>query len=265
MRILLIGIIAVALGLPAFSQIQSEYSTDYSGNWAKLEKEGSVFYTMDVTGERCRIYKPGYQLWKTVNINVPKDNWLTDIQFISQNLFNTDDDVEMLIVYYEYVQTSTSYYYIYTTQVIDEKGNVLLNVPKGSYSLIKNTGNGTKLMVYETDYSVYPYPVTTHVYGIPGILMGVDEPEVFSSGNNISAFPNPSDGNFRLNYSIPGQPRESWFILYDNKGSEVLREPLKPDGKNAEISRPELNSGQYIYRIVTPNYQSKGQKLMISK
>lgn len=265
MKKTLITLVISFFGLAAYTQIQSEYSTNYSGNWTTLEKEGSVFYTMDVQSERCRIYKPGYQLWKTIKINVPKDNWLTDIQFVSQYLFNTDDAVEMLIVYYEYVQTQTSYYYIYTTQVIDENGNVLMSVPLGSYSLIKNTDDGTKLMVYETDYSVYPYPVTTHVYSIPGVLMGVDGPKVIASGESITAFPNPADGNFRLNYSIPGQPRESWFILYDNKGSEVLREPLRPDGKNAEISRPELKSGQYIYRIVTPNYQSMGQKLMISK
>ena len=265
MKKLVFTILISVFGFTAFTQIQSEYSTAYSGNWAKLEKDGSVFYTMDVTGERCRIYKPGYQLWKTVRIDVPKDNWLTDIQFVSQHLFNTDDAVEMLIVYYEYVQTSTSYYYIYTTQVINENGDVLLSVPMGSYSLIKNTDDGTKLMVYETDYSVYPYPVTTHIYRIPGVLMGVDLEENNSSGEIINAFPNPSDGNFSLRYTIPGQPRESWFILFNNAGSEVLREPLRPDGMNAEISRPGLKSGQYIYRIVTPNYQTKGQKLIINK
>jgi len=249
------------------AQIQSEFSLDYSGNWTELEKDGSVFYIMDVTGEKCRIYKPGYQLWKTISIDVPKDHWLTDIQYVSQHLFNTDDKIEMLVVYYEYIQTSTSYYYVYTTRVVDEQGLVLLDVPKGAYSLIKNTKDaGTKLMVYEIDYSVFPYPVKTHVYGIPGVLMGEGNMQLSHAETTVgNAWPNPSDGNFTLNYNIPGQPRESWFILYNLEGAEILREPVSPQGDNLKISRPELPAGQYIYRIITPNYQSKGKKITINR
>lgn len=249
------------------AQILEEYNTAYSGSWTELETEGSVFYTMDVTNKKCRIYKPNYQLWKTVNISVPNNNWLTDIQYVSQHLFNSDDKVEMLIVYYEYVQTSTSYYYIYTTRVVDEQGMVLLNMPKGSYSLIYNTKDaGSKLMVYETDYSVYPYPVTTHVYSIPGVWMGLENEQIINPQPELgNAWPNPSAGNFSLNYSIPGQPRESWFILYNMEGTEILREPLSPENDQVNVSRPDLPSGQYLYRIVTPNYQSKGQKITISK
>jgi hypothetical protein len=258
-------IIAIMMSPAVMGQIQPEHSTGYSGKWVDLEKEGSVFYTMDVSGEKCRIYKPGYQLWKTININVPNNQWLSDIQYVSQNLFNTDDDVEMLIVYYEYIQTTTSYYYKYTTQVINEKGNVLLNVPLGSYSMVQNTrDDGTKLLVYETDYSVYPYPVTTHIYSLPGVLAGKSS---IASEDQFSAFswPNPTDGNFTLSYKIPGQPKESWFILYNLEGAEVLREPLSPTADNASISRPDLPSGEYIYRLISPNYQSKGQKIIINK
>ena len=95
-KIFVLSLISL-ISLPAMAQIQSEYSTAYSGTWTELEREGSVFYTMDVGTEKCKIYKPNYQLWKTVNISVPKDHWLYDIQFVSQHLFNTDDAVEMLI------------------------------------------------------------------------------------------------------------------------------------------------------------------------
>jgi len=249
------------------AQIQSEYSTAYSGTWTELESEGSVFYIMDVGTEKCKIYKPNYQLWKTINISVPNDHWLSDIQFVSQHLFNTDDKVEMLVVYYEYIQTSTSYYYVYTTRVVDEQGLVLLDVPKGAYSLVYNTKDaGSKLLVYETDYSSFPYYVTTHIYGIPGVWLGLDNQQYLSDGMDLGpAFPNPSSGSFKLNYSIPGQPRESWFILYNMEGSEILREPVHPDQSQLDVSREDLPAGQYIYRIVTPNYQSKGQKITISK
>ena len=263
-RIFVLSLIAL-ISLTVMAQIQSEHSIDHSGNWAELEVEGSVFYVMDVQGEKCRIYTPDYQQWKVVNINVPNNRWLSDIQYVSQHLFDTDDEVEMLIVYYEYVQTSSSYYYNYTTQVINENGSVLLNVPMGSYSLVYNTKDaGSKLMVYETDYSTYPYPVTTHVYSIPGTWLGVDAEQAVNQ-NASKVYPNPSNGTFNLNYTIPGQPRESWFIMYDIEGNEIIREPLRPEGDNMKISRPDLAEGQYIYRIITPNYQSKGQKITISK
>ena len=251
----------------SMAQIQSEYSINFSGTWTELESDGSVFYIMDVVGEQCKLYTADYILWKTININVPNKRWLADIQFVSQHLFDTDDEVEILIVYYEYVQTSSSYYYNYTTQVINEDGTVLLNVPLGSYSLIYNTNDtGTKLMVYETDYSSYPYPVTTHVYGLPGTWLGTGSEDLLNAESGImKAWPNPSNGAFSLNYSIPGQPRESWFLMYDLEGNEIVREPLRPEGDNLEFNRPDLAAGQYVMRIVTPNYQSKGQSITISK
>jgi len=249
------------------AQIQLEYSTNHSGTWTELESDGSVFYIMDVGSEKCSIYNPDYQLWKTINFNIPNKHWLTDIQFVSQHLFDNDDEVEMLIVFYEYIKTSSSYYYNYTTQVVNENGTVLLNVPLGSYSLIYNTNDaGSKLMVYETDYSTYPYPVTTHAYSIPGTWLGTGNGNLLNAkAGRMKAWPNPNNGVFNLNYSIPGQPRESWFLMYDLEGNEVIREPLRPEGDNLQFNRPDLASGQYVYRIVTPNYQSKGQSITISK
>ena len=267
MKKILVIALFVFFSCTTMAQIQSEYSTNYSGMWTELESDGTVFYIMDVVSEKCRIYTPDYQLWKTINFNVPNNHWLADIQFVSQHLFDADDEVEMLIVYYEYIQTSSSYYYNYTTQVIDENGTVLLSVPLGSYYLIYNTKDaGSKLMVYETDYSTFPYPVATHIYSIPGSWMGVGSENILNAEEgSLKAWPNPSTGNFSLNYSIPGQPRESWFLMYDLEGNEIIREPLRPEGDNMQFSRPDLASGQYIYKIVTPNYQSKGKKLTISK
>lgn len=264
-KLILILLLSISWVLSA--QIQEEYSTNYSGSWTELETQGSVFYTMDVEKEQCRIYHSDYTEWKTINISVPDNHWLADIQYVSQHLFNSDDAVEMLIVYYQYVQTSNSYYYVYTTQVIDEYGSVLLDVPLGAYSLVYNTKDvGSKLLVYKMDYSVFPYPVTTKIYSIPGVLSGTGEEQILNSKVESGlAFPNPSNGNFSLNYSIPGQPRESWFILYNLEGAEILREPLSPERNQVDVARPDLPAGQYLYRIVTPNYQSRGHKLTISK
>jgi hypothetical protein len=260
-------IFAFFLPMTSIAQVQFQSSFDYSGNFTKLEKESYKFYLMDVTAEQCRIYNPDYSLWKTVQLNIPNNRWLTDVQFLSQNLFDTDDGVELLYVYYQYVQTSTSYYYVYTTCIVDESGAILLEVPGGSWSEIMNIeGDGSRLMVYVYDYSVYPYPVQTRVYRLPGQITGVAEAEA-RSGNlsEPSVFPNPSTGIFTVRLPETLSSDKAWTIVLDSGGKLILRQPIINPNEQIDLKSMGFPAGIYYLRLETSKLQTKLQKVVLTE
>ncbi len=250
----------------AKGQIDYQGSFNYSGNYAKLEKEGYKFYLMDVAAEQCRIYNSDLNLWKTVQLSIPNNRWLSDIQFLSQNLFDNDDGIEFLYVYYQYVQTSTSYYYVYTTCVADENGSILLEVPGGSWSEIKNMDNdGARLMIYVYDYSAFPYSVQTRIYRLPGQLTGIPENEVkswFQEGET-AVYPNPSNGSF--NFRVPGMPQaeKTWAAVLDGSGKVILRQPVNQGDESVDLRSLGFPAGTYYLRLESSKLQTKFQKIVL--
>jgi hypothetical protein len=263
LRILaLAGFLTFSLG--SVAQITLEQSYPYSGTFALLEKEGPKFYLMDVAGKECRLYNLDYSPYKTIVLDVPADNYLYDIQFVTQNLFDNDDGVELMYVFYRYVQTSTGYYYIYTTRIADEDGSVLLDVPGGSWSDITNiSGSGSRLMTWVTDYSVYPYPVETRIYSLPGQVSGLGtETAPFLPDEPV--YPNPTSGMIRTH---PGEwksaDRAEWVIL-DSAGKLIARVPAQSSGNAVDLKALGLVAGTYLIRMESKNYQTKFQQVVLN-
>jgi len=258
-------LLALLLTRRVDAQIQYQTAFSYSGIYTQLEKAGYKFYLMDVNAEQCRIYNTDYSIWKTMQLNIPNNRWLSDVQFLSQNLFDTDDGVELLYVYYQYVQTTTSYYYIYTTCVIDDNGSILLEVPGGSWTEIKNLeGDGSRMMVYVYDYSVYPYTVQTRIYKLPGQVTGI--PELPASGEEFKesmAFPNPSSTSFhiRIPGTIPGT--QATIVVLDSRGKLIIRQPVSGSLEEIDLKSLGCPSGTYYMRLETAKLQTRFQKIVL--
>jgi hypothetical protein len=250
----------------AFGQVQLLTSFNYSGNYVKLEKEGYKFYLMDVTAEQCRIYNSDFSLWKTVQLNIPNNRYLTDIQFLSQNLFDTDDGIELLYVYYQYVQTSTSYYYIYTTCVIDDNGTVILEVPGGSWTEVKNMDeDGARLLIYVYDYSAYPYTVKTQVYKVPGKYTGIPESGFENpEDSNLRVYPNPTTDRIHFNSPKKMIREQAWLTILDAGANVILRQPVQESQGTLDLKSLGLPAGTYYVRVETSKLQTKFQKVILA-
>ncbi len=246
------------------AQIVFEQSYAYSRSIANLEKEGSKYYLMDITASECRLYNLDYSLYKKIKLSVPSGKYLYDIQYVSQNLFDTDDGVELLYVFYQYVQTSTSYYYIYTTRIADEDGTVLLDLPGGSWTDIRNTGgSGSRMMNYITDYSIYPYPVETRIYRLPGQLSGVGS-EVLPSSGEEHVFPNPTEGLIQLHPAgFDRYDRAEWVVV-DAGGKYIARVPVQNPAVPLDLKSLGLVAGIYLVRLESKNYQTKFQQVVLN-
>jgi hypothetical protein len=262
-RLAVMCAILLAFPLASQAQILLDHSFAYSGTITNLEKDGPKFYLMDVAATECRIYNLDYTLFRTVKLQVPAGQYLYDIQFVSQHLFDNDDGVELLYVYYEYVPTATSYYYIYTTRIADENGTVLLDLPGGSWTDIRNIpGSGSRMMTWITDYSVYPYPVETRIYRLPGQLSSVDEQPLAGAPDN-GVYPNPTQGPIRMRPNgLTMNDRADWVIL-DISGKLIARVPVSDPGKPVDLKALGLVAGTYLVRMESKNYQTKFQQVVL--
>ncbi|MBU2650972.1 MAG: hypothetical protein KKA81_08555, partial [Bacteroidetes bacterium] len=108
------------------SQISLENTYNVSAGVAWLELSGTKYYVMDVANSQCRIYNLDHSLWKTMSFSLPANNYLYDIQYVTQNIFDQDSEVECLVTYYEYIDNGSTQYYEYTTVVYNEDLQVLL-------------------------------------------------------------------------------------------------------------------------------------------
>jgi hypothetical protein len=246
------------------AQIQFQKAFAYSGEMTYLEKDGPKFYLMDVPANQCRIYNPDWTLWKTIQLQVPSGKYLYDIQYVTQNLFNSDDGVELLYVFYQYVETTDSYYYIYTTRIADESGSILLDLPGCSWTSIRNIeGDGSRMLNYIMDYSVYPYTVETRIYRLPGSLTGVEEANLSNEDDSRLA-PNPTDGPVHLESSdLRVAGRAEWVVM-TLSGELVARVPVADSGESVDLKGLGLSSGTYLVRLESKNYQTKFHKVVLS-
>lgn len=246
------------------SQISFEQSYQYSGLFAELEVDGPTFYVMDWETEQCRLYHSDYSLWKTIHFDLPNNNYLYDIKLVTQHLFNNDDLVEMLIIYRKYVPTSESYYYIYTSEVVNENGNVLLSVPGSSWvEVFSSDGDPTKMMLYVYDYSTWPYEVETRIYALPGTLSGTNQPERISQAEQ-NLFPNPASSAVRLAFKDPLSD-QAQLIIRDVKGHIVLEKSMSQQTIQEQIDILHLSAGTYSYQVISSNLVIKPATFVVMR
>lgn len=245
----LLSICLMIIPATLHAQLIKEHTYDnVSAGVTNLGADGYKYFTMDVENSRCHIYNLDHSLWKTINLSLPADYYLVDIQWVSTHLFNSDNNIELIYMsaYYD----ANSLYYTYSTRIADEYGNILLDVPGGGYFALMNTSAGYKLMVYEYDFSTLIYGINTHVYSVPGI------PDLIKDGLNGALsivagelFPNPSDGKVCLPYRLNHPQQKAMLNILDANGRNIQSYMLDP-GKTSFINdASELASGVYYYLI----------------
>lgn len=257
-------VMANIFAIQSYGQIVFEQSFPYSGTMTRLEKDGAKFYLMDVPAQECRLYNLDYSLFKEIKLDIPSNMYLYDIQFVTQNLFDSDDGIELLYVFYQYVQTPDTYYYIYTTRIADENGSILLDLPGASWTEIKNgSGTDSRMLNFITDYSVYPYPVETRIYRLPGQLTDL-EGQVLARTSDDKFFPNPTTGLIgRSRGGFNTDDQADWVIL-DSTGKLIARCPLQDTGDALDLRSLGLADGCYLVRLESKNFQTKFQQIVLS-
>jgi hypothetical protein len=231
------------------AQILLEKTYTSSTTLTELAVSGYKYFLMDVVNKQCRLYNMDHSAWKTINLSIPVGMYLYDIRYVSEKLFNTDNNVELAYIYYSY--DTTYYYYTYYTRVINENGFELLPIPGAGFLDLKTTtSNGTKLLAYVYNYSIYPSTVNTLVYSLPGVLPtgGITEQPVVEEG---LPFPNPARDIVTIPCNLPDGVNQASILLMNSAGKLVRTFTVDRTFDSVQIPTHELPRGLYIYQIKT--------------
>ena len=264
-RIIFLLTMLVFSAITSLGQISLENTySGVSAAYIKLPVAGYKFYVMDVANSQCRLYNTDHSLWKTINLSLPANYYLYDIRYVTENLFNTDNSIE--VIYVSYMYNSTLAYYTYDTRIASETGTVLLSIPGGGYSDIYPSQNGSKLFVWVYDYSLTPSTVNTMVYAIPGqITTDVAKIQVKGPGPLGKAFPNPASDVVTIPFTLPENVTQAELKLFSANGTLVRSFSIDHSFENLILQTNDLVAGMYLYRIESANFKSDGYKLTISE
>lgn len=263
MKALSLSLMICLLGGILFAQPQLEKTYSESASICELESVGEVYYSMDVITKQCHIYRMDHSLYKSISIPCPEGYYLSDLQYVSEKLFNGDDLVELVYTYTKYVPTTNSYYYTYETRLINENGVVLLTVPGAGFTeVLETTGHGKKFLVYEYDYSVIPYRTYTHVYSLPeaNTKSGHSLEPVIGLGE---AFPNPAGDQVNIPLQLPSGIEFGTLEIVELSGQRVMSQPVHRSASSLAIPTNQLVSGAYLYYVNAGGLRSSSKKLVI--
>lgn len=239
----------VALFLIGAAKAQITFEHEFAGLSAasvELPSAGFRYYVMDAGLNQCRIYTPEYALWKTISLPVSIGEYLVDIQYLSENIFNTDNAIELLYVTYRC--DTLQGYGTYATYVAGESGAILLSVPGGGYSVVYPAKSGSKLFVWIYDYSVSLYATATRVFGLPGGSSQGGVADVVP-GQTLQAFPNPASDFIRIPVGGQLQGQELTLSILNTAGQTIHRQTIPQAPIFIQIDTRTLSPGVYFYRI----------------
>lgn len=246
------------------SQVTLNKTYNFSTSVVKLESLGYKYYLMDVPNSQCRIYNMDHSLFKTINCTVPGGYYLADIKFVSEKLFNPDSQIELAYTYYQYVATTTSYYYKYGAKIVNESGTVLQTIDGAEYLYVVKTGDAeNKLLAYCYDFSVSPEKVWTNIYNLPGIYTSATVLAQNTDEVLINAYPNPATDIIRLDYELPVSVKSASMSLIDNNGRTVKNYQIDGHSDHIALNVNDLPSGVYHYFVEYGNQRSSSKKIVV--
>lgn len=263
MKKLIFVIVLNIIGLGLFAQPILEKTYGESASICQLESIGYVYYSMDVINRQCHIYRMDHSLYKSIPIPTPEGHYLSNVQFVSEKLFNDDDLIELVYSYTKY--NETLYYYTYETKLVNENGTILLTIPgAGLTDVIEVPGQGKKFLVYEYDYSVIPYRTYTRVYNLPESATKSADYSISSFGLG-NAFPNPADRQIQIPIQLPKEVHSGMLELYDMNGHRIMSYPVTGNTRNLILPTDQLIPGTYLYRVDSEQWQSDSKKIVIKE
>ncbi|MEN8201672.1 MAG: T9SS type A sorting domain-containing protein [Bacteroidota bacterium] len=263
MKTYILSLLIWMAGVTLSAQPQLEKIYSESATICELESMGEVYYSMDVINKKCHIYRMDHSLYKSISIPTPEGYYLSDVQYVSEKLFNNDDHVELVYSYTKYVPTTNSYYYTYETRLINENGSVLLTVPGAGYTeVIETDEHGKKFLVYEYNYSVIPYRTYTHVYNLPesNTKTAFSMETAFGLGE---AFPNPAGDQVNIPVQLPAGIESGTLEIVELSGRRVMSQPIHRSSSAQTIPTKQLAPGTYLYYVESGHLRSSSKKMVI--
>jgi hypothetical protein len=273
-------LLTVFLSHDASAQIELEHSypnAGYAGSnvanqqlyVVNLESAGAKYLYANKAGKKLRFYNLDHTLWKVIDysaaIDLNPDYNLQVILYVSQHLFDLDDEVEFL-----YTDNSSGSVQEFVTQVVNEDGSIIFTaenqVPRMTATVpqdqlpIRNTPEGAKLILSDDGSG----NGEAHVYGLPGSLAVSVEEDVFMqfTQSSLKTFPNPTTQEVKVEYHVPfGMQGALRFT--DELGRTVQTVPLPSHEGSYTLDASTLGTGVYLCTLLSGAEVLATQKLSV--
>lgn len=191
----IIALIAFA-STSLFGQISLEQTYSGSAGLSQVKTGEFYYYNFNANTLICNISDINHSPITEIPIPLDTDETLSTITYLSKNLFDSDDGLELIYTYSYWYQVDTTWYLSYDSKIMNEDGSVLLDLPGAQYLDIINQANGSKLMSWVYDFSISSYPIETNVYALPGQYNDIKES--LSNKLDMQAYPNPCQQHIYL-------------------------------------------------------------------
>lgn len=249
--------IFVAISFSSYGQITEVLKKDLGPEaiwyfqFVQLEKLGTCYLYLNPNDTSAIIYD--------MNFNVLQKTHLPDIEksyaiYVSQNLFDLDDGVEMMIVNDDW--NSTSDFYV---KIVDDNGTLIEDF-KGYYpivdpatdhfSAIRTVGDKTYMTLMNM------VDATFRVFTLPGKFQsccnctGVNTSTTKSytvSSSSLKSYPNPVSKSVTVEYSLPLTIDNANLVLINSVGAQIAFYPVKEDESELTIDASGLTPGIYFW------------------
>ena len=246
----------ISLQVFAYSQISLEKTYEGSAGLSQIKENVYRYYNYDTTSNQCIIYNEEHEVLLGINLGLSSTQYLSTITYVSEQLFDLDDQLELLFTFSEWVETDTVWYLSYHSQVLNQSGELLLDIPGAQYNTITNTSSGSRLLSWIYDFSLSSYPTETLVYYLPGNYSDIEDE---TEGDSALAWPNPCSQNIYL----PIRDQADIIKVYNEQG--LLIDEIHSSNNSYEIKYQvnHLSAGIYFYQIVSDESQGKMNKFII--
>ena len=267
-KLILLAVFVTCISSFCFGQITLEHtyiSVSSEPQPILFTSNGEKYMVMDSLS--IYLYNTDHTLWKTIHPATFAGYKMQSVLAISDNLFNSDNLVELIVLYYS--STVRPYY---KSQVINENASLVFDLDSAYYPQVHyNSTTGTyKLFAAYPNYTAPYYPYT-NVYALPGTMpcgqcssLGTERIGGSSHGIIISdPVPNPSAGAARISYQLPNGSNQATIYFYNMVGQLILDLPVIPQNNAIDINNSLFKPGNYAYLIRTDNLVSETKTMTV--
>lgn len=227
-----------------FGQITLAHTYTSEDLQAYTNSTETYYYSVGYDFSNMKIYNSDYTLYKQFTPVVPSGYRMFVDQYdnnfiLSKNVFNTDNKLEIIIVFEKYPQRE------YIIRIYNEDGTILKEFGPNyrfndEYDINiyhDNVTNINKLRLFNQSTN------STEIYNLPTTSLAAKEVQ---SQGKLSAFPIPT--NKILNIINPDNGANK-VQIYDTTGKLIMNKSFNSNEDKIAIDVEALTKGIYIYKI----------------
>jgi hypothetical protein len=257
-RLLILIILSVCVtGIQA--QVSLEHTYNYSGTLTEIDNNEFKYFIQDVPLAQCRIYNEDHTPYKTINLDVPEGYILNDTKFVTKRLFNNDDYVELLYIYYKTTMLEGEVINQYGLKVVNELGTVLMTLSNGGFAEIQKGSEGMKLFAYQYIYFDGYYLIYTNIYSLGGTMKSAP----LEAESAINIYPNPATDMVTMTINPWEQISKGQVMITDLSGRMLSKEPIQKGDNITRIETGWMSPGTYVMSLISNKKIIASEKIEI--